>query len=79
MKSQNVGIPCITIFCLILAEWVTIGGNNYDFNPATQTQSEARARCIRLGGKLFEPQNPETNRDVFVQAGIHMFLRRYIC
>jgi hypothetical protein len=51
------------------AEWVTIGGNNYDFNPATQTQSEARARCIRLGGKLFEPQNPETNRDVFVQAG----------
>merc|ERR1712238_25099 len=51
------------------AEWVSIGGKNYDFNPAAQTQSEARARCIRLGGKLFEPKDATTNRDVFVQAG----------
>ena len=56
-------------FCLILAEWVSIGGKNYDFNPALQTQSEARARCIRFGGKLFEPKDAATNRDVFVQAG----------
>merc|ERR1712238_47316 len=51
------------------AEWVLIGGKNYDFNPAALTQSEARARCIRFGGKLFEPKDATTNRDVFVQAG----------
>jgi len=51
------------------AEWVSIGGKKYDFNPAPLTQSEARSRCIRFGGKLFEPKDATTNKDVFVQAG----------
>jgi len=51
------------------AEWVEIGGKNYDFNAVGLTQSEASARCIRFGGKLFEPRDAKTNKDVFVQAG----------
>jgi len=51
------------------AEWALIGGKNYDFNPVGQTQSEASARCIRFGGKLFEPRDAQTNRNVFTQAG----------
>jgi len=51
------------------AEWVEIGGKNYDFNAVGLTQSEASARCIRFGGKLFEPRDAKTNRDVFLQAG----------
>ena len=51
------------------AEWTMIGGKNYDFNPAPLTQSEASARCIRLGGKLFEPKDAKTNKDVILQAG----------
>ena len=54
---------------LILAEWIEIGGKNYDINIAPLTQSEARARCIRFGGKLFEPKDAKTNKDVFLQAG----------
>ena len=54
---------------LILAERVEMGGKNYDFNPVGLTQSEASARCIRFGEKLFEPRDAKTNRDVFLQAG----------
>ena len=71
--------PCIIVyFCiisakilvtLISAEWVLIGGRNYDFNPGPLSQNDAKARCIRMGGKLFEPKDKKTNRDVFVQAG----------
>merc|ERR1711935_5972 len=77
IKSINV-ISFVVLVCYLSmtsvsgnleAEWVTIGGNNYDFNPAEQTQMKARARCIRLGGKLFEPKNSAINKDVFVQAG----------
>ena len=52
-----------------LAEWVLIGGKCYEFNAIGLTQSEASARCIGSGGKLFEPRDAKTNRDVFVQAG----------
>ena len=61
--------PNIIYHSLILAEWVEIGGKNYDFNAVGLTQSEASARCIRFGGKLFEPRDAKTNKDVFLQAG----------
>ena len=56
--------------CLILAEWSLIGGKRYEFNPVGLTQSEASARCKRFGGKLFEPRDAKTNKNVFTQAGI---------
>ena len=59
----------LTFIFVILAEWIEIGGKSYDFNPAGLTQSEARARCIRFGGKLFEPKDAKTNKDVFLKAG----------
>ena len=51
-----------------------IGGKNYDFNPVGLTQSEASSRCIRFGGKLFEPRDAQTNKYVFVQAGIKGYI-----
>ena len=50
-------------YCLILAEWVEIGGKNYDFNPAGMSHSEASAMCKSMGGKLFEPKDEKTNRE----------------
>ena len=61
--------PNVIYNSLILAGWIEIGGKNYDFNAVALTQSEASARCIRFGGKLFEPRDSKTNKDVFVQAG----------
>jgi hypothetical protein len=51
------------------AQWVLIGGKNYDFNPVPLSQGDAKVRCIREGGKLFEPKDAKTNQDVFDQAG----------
>ena len=68
--------PNIIYHSLILAEWVEIGGKNYDFNAVGLTQSEASARCIRFGGKLFEPRDAKTNKDVFVQAGDTFFFNQ---
>jgi len=76
---QSINIITFVSFCFLSmtsvsgykrqAEWVSIGGKNYDFNLAPLTQPEASARCIRFGGKLFEPRDAKTNRDVFIQAG----------
>ena len=61
---------CKNSYCLyILAEWIQIGGKNYDINVVKLTLHEAKARCIRFGGKLFEPKDAKTNKDVFLQAG----------
>merc|ERR1739848_636025 len=59
----------ISMISAIEAEWIEIGGKNYDINIVPLTQGEATARCIRFGGKLFEPKDAKTNKDVFLQAG----------
>jgi len=51
------------------AEWVRIGEKQYEFHTVGLNQGEASARCIGMGGKLFEPKDSTTNRDVFLQAG----------
>ena len=60
--------------CLILADWVKIGGKTYDFNSARMTHSEASAMCKKQGGKLFEPRDEKTNKEVFEQAGKKQFM-----
>jgi hypothetical protein len=76
--TQNINVICLVLFYSLSmvsagayksqAGWIEIGGKNYDFNAVALTQSEASARCIRFGGKLFEPRDAKTNKDVFVKA-----------
>jgi hypothetical protein len=54
------------------AQWIQVGGKNYDFNPAPLSQPDAKKRCIANGGRLFEPRDEKTNRDVFIRAGAEL-------
>lgn len=53
-------------------QWQKIGEKEYFFNAAPLTQADANAKCRGLKAKLFEPKTEETNREVFVQAGVKL-------
>merc|ERR1711892_415810 len=77
ISRSEINMNLIVLFCSLSmtsvigqsVQWILVGGKNYDFNSVQLTHGDAKARCIREGGKLFEPRDTQTNRDVFVQAG----------